>query len=162
MASTYEPIATTTLSSTTGTITFTSIPSTYTDLRVIYTGSTTADTSLRATFNNDATSNYSLTRLVGDGASATSNSFTNNNDAIISGQLGTGMCLVALDIFSYAGSTLKTSLSNSSEDKNGSGSVRAAVHLWRSTSAINRLDFFVFGAQFNIGTTVTLYGIKAA
>jgi hypothetical protein len=83
-------------------------------------------------------------------------------DLYLSGQLGTGMCLVALDIFSYAGSTLKSSLSNSSEDKNGSGSVRAAVHLWRSTAAINRLDLFVFGAQFNVGTTVTLYGIKAA
>jgi hypothetical protein len=162
MPATYEPIATTTLGSAASTITFSSIPATYTDLRIVYTGSVTVDGVLRTYFNNDTGANYSTTRLVGDGSAASSTRFTSTNDAVISRGLGTGMCLVTTDIFSYAGSTNKTLLSQASEDKNGSGFTASFVNLWRSTSAINRVDFYVFGSTFASGTTVTLYGIKNA
>jgi hypothetical protein len=67
-----------------------------------------------------------------------------------------------LDIFSYAGSTFKTTLYTASGDKNGSGAVERGVALYRSTSAINRVDLFGWTGNLATGTTATLYGIKNA
>ncbi len=67
-----------------------------------------------------------------------------------------------LDIFSYAGSTNKTSLGTQSRDNNGSGTVGQFVHLWRSTSAINSIALFPNSGNFKTGTIATLYGILKA
>ena len=63
MAATYEPIATTTLGSAASSITFNSIPATYTDLRVVLVGTTTATANCWLTFNSDGATNYSDTFL---------------------------------------------------------------------------------------------------
>ena len=71
--STYTPIATTTASGSASSVTFSSIPSTYTDLVIvadILGAASTADAVLR--FNSDTTSNYSETVIRGDGSSAAS------------------------------------------------------------------------------------------
>jgi hypothetical protein len=162
MPTTYDKIATTTLGSPASSITFSSITSAYTDLRIVWTGAVNTNAVLRTYFNSDTGTNYSTTRLVGDGSSASSARFTSTNDAIISRGLGTGICLVATDIFSYAGSTYKTLLSQASEDANGSGYSSVFVNLWRSTSAINAISIYVSGATMNTGTTATLYGILKA
>ena len=70
--------------------------------------------------------------------------------------------LATLDIFSYAGSTYKTALSQLSNDNNGSGATASTVGLWRSTSAITSINLFMSGTTFQAGTTATLYGIKSA
>ncbi len=67
MAATYTPIASATLAASTSSITFSSIPATYTDIVVVIndinsTGS--FDTNIR--FNGDSGSNYSRTGLRGD------------------------------------------------------------------------------------------------
>jgi hypothetical protein len=77
MPATYEPIATTTLGSAATTITLSSIPSTYTDLRLVtvLSNNGAGGDSLYITCNGDAlgaTSLYSETRLRGDGSTATS------------------------------------------------------------------------------------------
>lgn len=165
MAKTYEPIATTTLGSATSTINFSSIPSTYTDLRVVLVWQGSAANSSRYYFNNDTTTLYSETQIVGDGASASSSSTTNQSYLYLSGAGGaptTYPGLTTLDIFSYSGSTYKTTLLTTSDDRNGSGYVIRKVGLYRSTSAINRLDFTINGANFNAGTTATIYGILRA
>jgi len=166
MATTYEPIATTTLGSAVQTFTFTSIPSTYTDLRLVITASATTGTiDTWLYMNNDTGSNYSGTRLSGNGTAASSAAFTNvsqNYDTNLS-SISTLPCLITHDIFSYAGSTFKTYLTTVSMDKNGSGVVHRYVKLWRSTSAINRLDYTcAVSTTFAIGTTATLYGILKA
>jgi hypothetical protein len=56
--------------------------------------------------------------------------------------------------------TFKTVLSKATSP---STFVRRYVGLWRKTpEAINRIYVFTDGDNFNIGTTFTLYGIKAA
>jgi hypothetical protein len=40
--------------------------------------------------------------------------------------------------------------------------IQATVGLWRSTSAINRIDLNIQGDNFAVGSTFTLYGIAAA
>ena len=160
MPATYEPIATTTLSGSTSEVTFTSIPATFTDLRLVFAGVSSAQ-ALCIQFNGDTSTNYSLTVLRGDGTSAVSSRNTSIDRLIVCSLTGTNPNLLTTDVFSYAGSTNKTLLSSSSEDNNGSGNTRQSVGLWRSTSAITSLRLYGFSAS-NITGTATLYGIKAA
>jgi hypothetical protein len=165
MAATYEPIATTTLGSAAATIDFTSISSAYTDLRLVIVGKyTSAGGNTRITFNSDTASNYSSTRIAGDGTSASSDRLTNQTFQRLNfdGNSTTIPDLLTVDIFSYAGSTFKTSLITSTEDKNGSGSVIRIVGLYRSITAISSITISLSSSTFASGTTATLYGIKAA
>ena len=164
MPSTYEPIATTTLSSSAADITFSSIASSWTDLRLIIVAqSTSADSLISMTYNNDATGNYSQRRISGNGSSVLTGGNNNNGQinlsAFASVAASPNFSMYTVDIFSYAGSTFKTCLITSSADKNGSGAVDYMVGLYRSTSAISTVKIF---NSFAAGTTATLYGIKNA
>lgn len=165
MASTYEPIATNTLASAATSITFSSIPSTYTDLRIVFWSSTgSADNANGFRFNGDTGSNYSNTTLQGNGSSATS--FRNTNSTwmveIMGGGLTGGMMATA-DILNYANTTTyKTAIGRSERDSGGRATT-AVVGLWRSTAAINSVTILTGTANtFPVGTIATLYGIKAA
>ena len=163
MATTYEPIATTTLGSAASSITFSSIPSTYTDLRLIVTGTPAAASRGSLVFNGDTATNYSRTTLNGDGTTATSSRATSAAYILLGLTDSAAIQFWQSDIFSYAGSTNKTVLGIVSSDNNGSGFTTSQVGLWRSTSAITSVTFKTYdGANFNAGTTATLYGIKAA
>ena len=161
MPLTYEPIATTTLGSAQATVTFSSIPSTYTDLIVaINAGQSTADQYYGIKFNNDGGSNYSNTQIVGNGTTATSNRNTNQTIGYIhSTNENTIKDTVLVHIMNYANTTTnKTTLSRG----NSAGyRVVASVILWRNTAAIDRIDLSG-GSNFLSGSTFTLYGIKAA
>jgi hypothetical protein len=68
----YDSIATVNASGSSGTITFSSIPSTYTHLQIraiARTGRGVVGDTLRMTFNGDSGSNYVYHALYGDGAS---------------------------------------------------------------------------------------------
>jgi hypothetical protein len=162
MPATYEPIATTTLTTTATSITFSSIPATYTDLVLVVTAlASTGTQSIDLIFNSDSGSNYSQTRIVGDGSTATSSRNSNLGFMRVASAVSTTIPGLSItNIFSYAGSTNKTVLTSESEDKNGSGSTTQRVQLWRNTAAINRID--LNNTSLATGTTATLYGIKNA
>jgi hypothetical protein len=166
MPATYDPIATTTLGSAAATITFSSIPATYTDIRLVVTGAMDTGTGFWTfRLNNDSGSYYSLISINGSGSSVTSGREVNFTYGYLYffGTIGTAQTMATLDIFSYAGSTNKTSLATYSGDLNGSGYVERSVNLWRQTSAINTLTIRTDTIRnFAAGTTATLYGIKAA
>jgi hypothetical protein len=168
MAKTYEKIATTTLGSAASSITFSSIAASWTDLRVVLLATTsTSGTVIRMQHNSDSTSVYSFTELYGSGSAVsadngTSSASINISDSNVVGSSTTIPSMITIDIFSYAGSTYKTSLITESQDYNGTGAVTRTVGLWRSTSAITAVNLFPASGNFNIGTTATLYGIKAA
>jgi hypothetical protein len=166
MAATYEPIATQTLGSAAPSITFSSIAASWTDLRVVFIGteSTAGFNHAKIQFNSDTASNYSMTYLQGFGSSAASAKNTSITSIRLDeyGLSNTYPSLMTADIFSYAGSTYKTVLISTAEDYNGSGGVEAKVALWRSTSAITSIYIFNSASNFAVGTTATLYGIKAA
>lgn len=158
--STYTPIATTTASGSTGTITFSSISGSYTDLVVVlgFTGSA-GDMDVR--INSDTGSNYSYTRLFGDGTSASSS--RSSNVSIMSATLaGISNSNTILHFMNYSNTTTyKTVLER--QNNTPIGYVGSLVGLWRSTSAINRLDFILQGGgNLPSGCTFTLYGISAA
>lgn len=157
---TYIPIATQTLGSAVSNITFSSIPNTYTDLRLVLTCVTSIGGNILLTFNGDTGNNYSRTFLFGTGSSAISSYQTSATSFRVDNAPSTTYpCVYNFDMFSYAGSTYKTILYNDSEDANGSGQVARSVGLWKSTSAINSLAFNLSGGTFNVGTTATLWGI---
>ena len=166
MPATYEPIATTTLGTAAANFSFTSIPSTYTDLRLVIVPTKPSGTlAPRIRFNSDAGSNYSFTNLWGNGATAYSNRGSNQDSIYLHYDgypVGSNVGFGTVDIFSYAGSTNKTVLCEQSSDKNGSGSVARYVNLWRNTSAITSILVFEDFGSFGAGTTATLYGIKNA
>lgn len=170
MPATYEPIATTTLGSAAANITFSSIPATYTDLRLVLvsrsTRSNTVDP-LIVQFNGDTASNYSYTNLRGTGSVATTGRASSQTSFVLK-TVGdtTGANIFGLqtvDVFSYAGSTNKTVLVKSDWDYNGGGEVETEVALWRSTAAITSiLVASVVASNLAAGTRATLYGILKA
>jgi hypothetical protein len=160
---TYEPIATQTLGSAASSITFSSIGSGYTDLRVVLVGTVATAGGVAIRFNSDSGSNYSRTVLFGDGSTAASARSSNQTQFVIANINSANPSLITCDIFSYAGSTFKTALGEGSDDRNGSGVVARGVGLWRNTAAITTITLIeANAANFSTGTTATLYGIKNA
>jgi hypothetical protein len=165
MAATYTPIASITLGAAAASITFSSIPGTYTDLvmvaQCISTSSGTSS-SIGVQFNNDTATNYSRTLLYGDGSTAAS---TRDSSAIASNILyyegNTNFAPNILNIMNYANTTTnKTFIARA----NFAGStVRLGVGLWRSTAAITSITILPSGASsFASGSTFNLYGILGA
>jgi hypothetical protein len=161
--STEVAIATTTLGST-GTITFSSIPATYTDLRVVMTcKGASGGEYVSVRLNSDTASNYSSTMLIGYGSAGSfretsgTRGFWGN---YLVGADTTNPLLFTMNLFSYASSTFKTALCQTSNDLNGSGETVQTVGLYRSTSAITTILLLNnAGTGFAAGTTATLYGI---
>jgi hypothetical protein len=161
---TYSTIATTTITAQTS-YTFSSIPSTYTDLIIIAvaknsnTGSVANNYRIR--FNGDTGTNYSDTFISGNGSTASS--FRDSNQPeLYWGQLNNTElqpCTSIAHIMNYANTTTNKTLLA----RGGSAevSVNANVGLWRNTSAINSIQIYAGGTTTFTGT-LTLYGITAA
>lgn len=161
MAITYEPIATTTLGSAAASYTFSSIPSTYTDLVLVFNGTANAAGNLALQFNSDTATNYSTTILYGDGSTAGSGRVTSQTNANIAGT-NTSNNTATISIMNYSNSTTyKTALGRGMRSGD---QVVAKVALWRSTAAITTVTVLpIDGAStWSTGSTFTLYGIKAA
>jgi hypothetical protein len=168
MPSTYSQIATTTTSGNQTSVTFSSIPQTYTNLVLVvgnvkhsYAGSGAVfDAFLR--FNSDTATNYSGTYLEGDGSSAVSE--RNSNRTSISSifpmaSAGPGNIIANIPSYSNA-TTYKTVLMRANVT---AGNVAAIAGLWRSTAAITSLTCILSGSYYYIdGSVFSLYGIKGA
>jgi len=157
---TYVEIETQILTSNAASITFSSIPQTYTDLVLVINGSTNhADNGARGFIQyKDSTSLYSTTNLIGGGSSASSGRDTGETYLAygILGNSSTNLSTAIIHIFNYANTTtFKTMVSRSGV---ASASTRAYVGLWRSTDAITSLTLRT-DTGYRAGTTVTLYGI---
>lgn len=161
--STYTPIATTTLGSAASSYSFTSIPSTYTDLILVFAGSSSAGNAPYFTVNGDSGTNYSTTALLGNGSAASSGRTSNQAVGYLGGfsvGIGTSQATMVIQFQNYSNTTTyKTVLSRLSATQY---EAEATVSLWRSTSAINRIDVGIGGATYSVGSTFTLYGIAAA
>jgi hypothetical protein len=163
MPATYEPIASQTLGSAASSVTFSSIPGTYTDLVLIASGkATVGDNFVYFQYNGDTGNNYSRTQLSGNGSSGSSARGSNESAALVGAYtLNVDGNYVVASVMSYANSNVfKTALVAA----NYQGStVYRVVNLWRSTAAITSLTALVAGSsQFAAGATFSLYGIKAA
>lgn len=159
MTATYDCIATTTLGSAQTTVTFSSISGSYTDL-VFVASVKDSNGACFLRFNNDSGANYSRTWLTGNGSTASSNRQSSANQVFIVAD-ATNFELNVTNIQNYSNSTTnKTSLIRYGI---ANAEAAAAVYLWRSTAAINRIDIISTSGTATIAadSTFTLYGIKA-
>lgn len=165
MASTYTPIATTTLGSPTATYTFNSISSGYTDLILIFNGTlSNGPTNVVVTVNSDTGTNYSGTYVGGDGSSAFSGR-NSNATGFNPTYMSTISNTTIYQFMNYSNTTTyKTVLARSNATNTNA---LAYAGLWRGStgSAVNQpiTSITLTNAyNFTTGSTFTLYGIKAA
>ena len=163
MPKTYEPIASTSLPSGGTSVTFSSIPQTYTDLVLIVNSKiATSEDAHALQFNSDTGGNYSSTGIVGNGSSAFSYAGT-NSVAVDGGRVGDAWCTSIFNIMNYANTTTYKSVLAKGSSTSTSSYVGLSASVWRSTAAISTILVKVYGGQtMSAGTTFVLYGIKAA
>jgi len=163
----YESIASASGTGSSGTITFSSIPSTYKSLQIrgLYRVVAGGDITIMR-FNSVSTTSYTRHDLYGDGSTVTAQGFTTTsiflgpNTAITATNPG----VFIADIHNYASTTQnKTTRIFSGVDENGSGSVNLSSGLFNDTSAITSLSIILKdGGSFDTSTRMALYGIKGA
>jgi hypothetical protein len=151
-------------------IDFASIPSTYTDLvlKISARGARTsfAYDGFTLTFN-DSSSGYSGLWLRGNGSSASSgiSPYTSYIDDIlgVNGPSSTSNTFSNLEFYipNYAGNANKSVyMDGVLEDNTAEAYATISANLWSNTSAITKISFGRFNANFVQYTTATLYGIK--
>ena len=166
MALTYDSIATTTLSTSSAQISFTSIPATYTDLRIVVTEFALGNGGqISLNFNSVSSTLYSGNVLRSNGSPSASLETSNSTNFVTyDGMAGTALpSLTIIDIFSYANTNIfKTWLAKTSGDRNSPSFVYATCGLFRSTNAISRIDLNAQNWNFAADTKATLFGILRA
>ena len=161
----FESIATVSLSSSAASVTFSSIPATYTHLQVraIILG-TGAISYQPMTFNSDTGSNYTNHGITATGA-GTPSAFGEANHGFISHQdaVATNPFAMVMDILDYANTNkYKTVRTLGGYDANGSGTLTFRSGLWRNTNAITTIKIEPNTNNYAQYSHFALYGIKAA
>lgn len=171
MPTTYTPIATQTLSSTAGIITFASIPQIYTDLVLIQSARVSSAYDITAIRVNSVTTNYSGTYIQGSGGSTAPTTGRGTAEIALRGGYVPGTTHTtewSNEIYNFMNyrnpNVNKTVLSRTNYIGSAVGfNVQVKVSLIPTTSAITQITSQpVNGAVWAVGSTFTLYGIKAA
>ncbi len=169
MANTYTLISSTTLGSTTASVTFSSIPQTYTDL-LLKISSRTTNTSFGETIRirpNNLTTNGSARVLRGFSGTSTS-SYTYSSVLATNNSLGDGATastFASIDVYipNYTSSNYKSFSSDAvSENNAADGRQDIIASLWSTTAAITSLilDNDSTPFSFTANSTFYLYGIR--
>ena len=168
-----QPIYTQTVGAgTANPIIFNNIPQTFTDLKLVVSareGGTTAGTvGMNVYFNTEivTTTNYSITGLLGNGAS-TSSDRTSSSGGLFFGNITPNAAQttntfsnVELYIPNYTGSNFKSCILDSVNENNATAAYqRLYAGLWRSTAAISTLSIYSGAANFVQYSTFSLYGV---
>jgi hypothetical protein len=169
MANTYTLISSNTLSSSAASVTFSSIPATYTDLVLrMSVRSDIADSyvNIYVSYNGNA-SNYSETYMAGNGTSAVSGRGSANPyflQAVWSeGTSWTSNTFASSELYipNYAGSANKVASAFGAAENNATAArVTTTATLWSNTSAISSINLQPYSGNFVSGSSFYLYGIK--
>ena len=169
----YESIATTTVGGGgSATVTFSSIPATYTHLQIrgISRQSTGGFAQVFAQFNSDTGNNYSRHNLYGEGSTASVDAATSTNKVnigVISGasQNASVFGVNITDILDYTNTNKYTTTRTlTGVDNNGSGYTWFSSGSWRNTAAITSITITPEDASgaFTQYSQFALYGIKGS
>jgi len=170
MATTYSLISSNVLSSSAASVTFSSIPSTYTDL--VVRGATRIDAAsprdLDIRFNaSSGGTDYSWLEVRGNGAAASSE--YNNNADYTAGDFSNNLSTYTANSFSsfefyipnYRSAANKPASMFSAQETNATtAQILAVANLWRNTAAITQITFSVSANNLVAGSSFYLYGIK--
>lgn len=157
---TYSLISSQTLSSSQSTVTFSSIPQTFTDLVIVSNVLPTSSPFIAIRLNSDTGTNYSRTSLSGSGTSALSARASNETYGYVTPAAILGVSNGMINLQDYSNTTtFKTAISRWSDASNV---VATMATLWRSTSAITAVEINTGGVStFASGSNFKLYGIEA-
>lgn len=165
----YESIATV-YGNNSSSLTFTSIPSTYTHLQIRLICRDTGAFTERALFmeynGNSPSGSNSIHSIVGNGSTVTASSAINQGRYASINQIPAASATAnvfsaqIIDILDYA-NTNKTKVTRilSGYDANGSGKIGIDSYLFNSTSAITSILLYS-NNSFTSGTVIELYGIR--
>jgi hypothetical protein len=164
---TYESISTVTVGGTSqSSISFTSIPSTYTHLQLR--GILLANgASPQIRFNSDSNANYSNHLMYGGGTNPPGTGSNTSISAMYIGGSNTGTSsshpfVFVTDILDYANSSKNTTMRTlSGVDQNGSGEVSIFSGGWHVTNPVTSVSV-ITNVNFTQYSSVALYGIKGA
>lgn len=165
----YESIATTTVGAGgTATVTFSSIPSTYTHLQIRATAkSTSTGDSVRITFNSDTGNNYANHFLYSNGSSApyagseSSIARINIYSSYASSSVANVFGVKIVDILDYANTNKnKVTRAINGFDQNTAGSLGTQSGLWMNTNAITSITLAPQAGDWAQYSSFALYGIK--
>ena len=169
----YDSIATFSGTGSSGTITFSSIPSTYThlQLRVLLRG-TASNTSdgWNARFNSDTGANYDGGHILyGTGSAAgafhvgASTTYMQPGDIVGASATASMFATAITDILDYTNTNKNTTIRTLyGFDLNGSGTVALSSGLWMNTAAITTITLTTNSGSFATNSSFALYGIKGA
>lgn len=169
MPVTYQKIASTELSSSAASITFSSIPATYTDLLILASVRTASSSvSTEITFNGDTATNYSDTAFFNSSGSATSSRRSNVSRILVIGMdnsTTTANTFSNSEIYipSYRINAQKQIYTNAQREEliatqTTGNSVGSGY--WRNTAVINSITLTGNGGSYATGSSFYLYGIS--
>jgi hypothetical protein len=167
MATTYVALDSQTVTSAVSSITFSSIPQTYTDLVVVVQAATSSNTPLYMKPNSSSSSVYSTSWVLSNGTTESSSRY---NQAALGGAgilidnyggttgFPSGLSGMAkYEIMNYSNTTtFKTILIRAGS---AASWTVASANLFASTTAISSLYFYPYTGNFAVGSTFTLYGV---
>ena len=161
-----------TLGGTTASVTFSSIPSTYNDLRLVVSarGDTAAyPVAIKIAFNGDSATNYSYTNLLGDGSAGSSSKASSQTvDQIVNmdGASATASTFGSWELYipNYTSTGSKPFMGIDVIETNDTTAAHAEIqvnaHLYRGGSAISSIVLTPASGNFVQYSSFYLYGIK--
>ena len=167
----YESIATVSVGAGgSSTVSFTSIPSTYSHLQVrILAQSARANTIdyFNMRINSDTGTNYYAHLLYGNGSSASAYATGTDSKLDFSQWVASSSTSIfgsaVIDVLDYTNTNkYKTVRCLNGYDANGSGITQLASGLWMNTNAITGISFYFSNANVAQYSHFALYGIKSA
>lgn len=166
----YESIATATGTGSSGTISFNSIPSTYTHLQIRWMGrGSSADNNIDmyCWLNGNTTqSNYTKHALRGNGATASASGSAASATPIMGNPTAANlhadmMGVGIIDILDYTNTNkYKTMRAITGEDENGAGNVGLLSSVFMNSSAVTQIDIATQTGSWTTDSTFALYGVK--
>ena len=177
---TYKLIETQTLTTAVGSVTFSSISQTFTDLKIVCSVRSSSTSANVGNYDpqgiqfNSNTSNYSYRAIYGDGSSAISASGTTMTASTgatvgriqetgINNNNSTASVYSSVEIYipNYAGSTAKSfSVDYVQEQNQTANNVGFQAQLWNDTAAITSIGLFIKDGNYMTHSSFSLYGIK--
>lgn len=164
----YESIATATGTGSSGTISFTSIPSTYQHLQIRgFTKSSGGGSNWKVQFNSDTGSNYANHYLETNGSVVSPGAEINQTGmnfyaATATSTAASVYAAVVMDILDYTSTNkAKTVRTLNGVDTNGGGNNDFDSGLWFATpAAVSTITIILNSGFFDTNSKIALYGVK--
>lgn len=163
-ASSYQLISTQTLTSSSSSVTFSSIPSTYKHLQIRTVTKSTANNTQTLVRLNGSSGSYATHRIYRSNTTVASSNSSSDNyirpNTQASSSTTNSFCATIFDVFDYASSTKNTVLKYFGGGAYVNFQLELGSGLLVNTSVLDSITFYDGGGSFEVGSRFSLYGIE--